>query len=95
MIDKHELVIADLKLSLKSTIPGYSARHCGGVIHGITTETLHDVISMLKLQESKNVNVTISQSDGWKEGNCPNCGMKLDGFYNELFCGSCGQAVKW
>lgn len=50
---------------------------------------------MLKRQEPGKVNITIVQSDGWKEGNCPFCGMKLDSFYNWSFCGTCGRAVKW
>ena len=53
------------------------------------------VMRRLKAQEIGKVNITISQSDGWKEGNCPFCGMKVDSFYNWSFCGTCGRAVKW
>ena len=52
-------------------------------------------IAELKAQEIGNVNITITQSDGWKEGNCPFCGMKVDSFYNWSFCGTCGRGLKW
>lgn len=50
---------------------------------------------MLKEKEPGKVNITITQSDGWKEGNCPFCGMKVDSFYNWSFCGTCGREIKW
>ena len=54
-----------------------------------------DALALLKSQESGKVNITITQSDGWKEGNCPFCGMKVDSFYNWSFCGTCGRGLKW
>lgn len=54
-----------------------------------------DASTLLKAQGPGKVNITNSTSDGWKEGNCPFCGMKLDSFYNWSFCGTCGRAVKW
>lgn len=60
-----------------------------------TDQTLDKAIAMLKEQEPCMVNVTITQSDGWKEGNCPFCGMKVDSFYNWSFCGTCGKGLKW
>ena len=49
----REKVIADLKLSKASTVDGYSAHHYGGEIHGITTETLCDALTLLKAQEPR------------------------------------------
>ena len=56
---------------------------------------LTDALELLKAQEPGMVNVTITPSDGWKEGNCPFCGMKVDSFYNWSFCGTCGKGLKW
>ena len=56
---------------------------------------LDSAIEAVEMQESGKVNITITQSDGWKEGNCPFCGMKVDSFYNWSFCGTCGKGLKW
>lgn len=29
------------------------------------------------------------------DGNCPNCGMLVHGFWNSNYCGLCGQALRW
>ena len=50
---QREKVIADLNFSKTSTIDGYAAHHYGGVIHGITTETLCDALTLLKAQEPR------------------------------------------
>lgn len=62
---------------------------------GIVVDALDFAIEAVKAQESGKVNITITQSDGWKEGNCPFCGMKVDSFYNWSFCGTCGKGLKW
>ena len=60
-----------------------------------TYDACMGAIDLLKAQEPGKVNITITQSDGWKEGNCPFCGMKVDSFYNWSFCGTCGRGLKW
>lgn len=65
---------------------------CG---HKADWQRVDDALALLKSQEPGKVNITITQSDGWKEGNCPFCGMKVDSFYNWSFCGTCGRGLKW
>ena len=33
--------------------------------------------------------------EGRKFGDCPNCGYRMDSTSNPIFCGQCGQKVKW
>ena len=61
----------------------------------IAQKAISKLKTLSKAKEPGKVNITIIQSDGWKEGNCPFCGMKVDSFYNWSFCGTCGRAVKW
>jgi len=63
--------------------------------YGCRARLRDDIVRLLKAQEIGKVNITITQSDGWKEGNCPFCGMKVDSFYNWSFCGTCGKGLKW
>ena len=75
---------------------GYrTADGLGGLINEVWAYAKYCADRLLKAQETGKVNVTITQSDGWKECNCPFCGMKVDSFYNWSFCGTCGRAVKW
>ena len=66
----------------------------GGVCECIH-ELMIDALELVKKQDAGKVNITITQSDGWKEGNCPFCGMKVDNFYNWTFCGTCGRELIW
>ena len=61
----------------------------------IAQKAIAKLKKLSKEQDTGKVNITITQSDGWKEGNCPFCSMKVDSFYNWSFCGTCGKGLKW
>ena len=46
-------IIEDLELSNKYEVNGYSIRHYGSFIHGISQETLDAIIPILKAQEPR------------------------------------------
>lgn len=58
--------------------------------------TVTDIIALLKAQGPVDV-IPVITKDGkmLMAGNCPECGMRLDHFFNGNYCGCCGRRVKW
>lgn len=57
-------------------------------------ESVNMAIELLKDQEFKLVdNIQIRQLD--TVGDCPSCGIGISKRYHPMYCGLCGQAVKW
>ena len=87
-------IIEDLELSNEYEVNGYSVRHYGSFIHGISQETLDAIIPILKAQEPKPP-IIKENSYGWKFYYCPSCGKEFYQNNKFAFCEKCGQAVKW
>ena len=61
----------------------------------VRTSFLREVLTALKTQESVKVIHRTPKVQGFRNGNCPQCGALLNQFHNANNCGQCGQKVKW
>jgi hypothetical protein len=59
------------------------------------TDAAEQAICMLKAQEPRVVSEIIRMGEAPVVGRCPNCGKYVFEYYNERFCGACGQEMKW
>lgn len=88
------------KMTIEETIKGlqsmiYSTRFISHDFNGVVDEDVCErAIELLKDQEFKLVdNIQIRQLD--TVGDCPSCGIGISKHYHPMYCGLCGQAVKW
>lgn len=49
----------------------------------------------LKERDTKKIIYAEKKTSFGRFGNCPNCGRRLRDYDCSMFCGSCGQRLKW
>lgn len=65
----------------------------------VRLDIIEDTISLLKEQDAKHViqdrQCEVEPNVWERKGFCPKCHQEVLWTHNRLFCGFCGQAVKW